>query len=89
MLTSGAEGSAMSSNKLGLSSLVLFGGAVFIPFGAMRTLPAISSLALIGFQIAAITCSVAAAFRGNKLWLILSVLQVVAVGIIFLSIFSE
>ena len=78
-----------SSNKLGLSSLALFAGAIFIPFGPMKALPAISFLGLIVFQIAAITCSVAAAYRGSKLWLMLALLQMLFVVITFLSIFSE
>ena len=78
-----------SGNTLGLSSLALFAGAIFIPFGPMKSLPAISFLGLIVFQIAAATCSVAAAYRGSKLWLMLALLQMLFVVITFLSIFSE
>ena len=80
--------SRMSSRKLGLWSVALSIVSVILIL-TMWLLPGALFMALIGVQVTNISCSVLAAKRGSKLWLLASIWPVLYLITLCLSIFAE
>jgi hypothetical protein len=79
----------MSSRNLGLWSLACSVVAMMVWGFGMRVFPAVSSLVFVALQIAAISCAIVAALRGNKLWLMASVWPVLYTAVLVKSILAE
>ena len=78
----------MSSKSLGLTAVGLSVAAIPVLYG-VRFFPASLSLAGAAVLVAAITCSILAAQRGSKLWLLLTVWPIVCGVALMLSIRAE
>lgn len=79
----------MSSRNLGLLSVLFSVAALVVVYAGMRLSPAVSSLAFVGLQIAAVSCAIIAALRGSKFWLIASVWPVLYTAVLVRSILVE
>jgi len=66
----------MSSKSLGLLAFGLSAAAVPVLYG-LRLLPAFQVLALFAVLVGAVACSILAARRGSKLWLLVGAWPVV------------
>jgi hypothetical protein len=78
----------MSSRKLGIWSVALSVVSVILIL-TMWLLPGVLFMALVGVLVANIYCSVLAAKRGSKLWLLASIWPVLYLVVLCLSIFAE
>jgi hypothetical protein len=78
----------MNSKKLGIWSLALSGVSIILLL-TMRMLPGILPLVLLVDLAIAVACSVSAARRGSKLWLLASVWSLLYMATLCLSIFAE
>jgi hypothetical protein len=79
----------MSSRNLGLFSLAFSVAAMTVWGFGMRVFPAVSSLAFVGLQIAAVSCGIVAALRGSKLWLLASIWPILHSAVLVKSILAE
>jgi hypothetical protein len=78
----------MNSKALGLWSVALSASSLVLIL-TMRFLPGLLFIALVSVLIAAVTCSVLAARRGSKLWLLAAIWPVLYIAVLCTSIFAE
>jgi hypothetical protein len=78
----------MSSKNLGLWSIALSGVSVVLIW-TMWIFPGLMFMVLVTVQIATVICSVRAARRGSKLWLLASIWPALYMVILCISIFAE
>jgi hypothetical protein len=82
------KGDCTNSQKLDLWSVALSVASIVLIL-TMRLLPGLLFMALVAVLIAAAACSVLAARRGNKLWLLAAIWPVLYIVVLCMSIFAE